>query len=74
MSDTGHFEADIEGRCGGRLAQLHHRLLTIHPFMDANGRAARSSGQRTVEEGIGREFIEDAQAYATLATADCRLN
>jgi len=43
--------------------------------MDANGRVARSiTDQATREllnEGIGREFIEDAQAYyATLAAAD----
>jgi Fic family protein len=57
------------------LAELHHRFLTIHPFMDANGRVARSitdqAARELLNEGIGREFIEDAQAYdAALAAAD----
>jgi Fic family protein len=60
------------------LAELHRRFLTIHPFMDANGRVARSitdqAARELLNEGIGREFIEDAQAYyATLAAADRRL-
>lgn len=57
------------------LAELHHRFLTIHPFMDANGRVARSIADQAAREllnqRIGREFIEDAQAYyAALAAAD----
>jgi len=57
------------------LAELHHRFLTIHPFMDANGRVARSitdqAARELLNEGLGREFIEDAQAYyAALAAAD----
>jgi fido (protein-threonine AMPylation protein) len=57
------------------LAKLHHRFLTIHPFMDANGRVARSIADQAAREllnqRIGGEFIEDAQAYyAALAAAD----
>jgi Fic family protein len=57
------------------LAKLHHRFLTIHPFMDANGRVARSiadqAAQELLNQRIGGEFIEDAQAYyAALAAAN----
>ena len=57
------------------LAELHHRFLKIHPFMDANGRVARSitdqAARELLNEGIGAEFIADTQAYyAALAAAD----
>ena len=57
------------------LAELHHRFLVIHPFMDANGRIARTvTDQATREllnEGIGQEFVEDVAAYySALAAAD----
>jgi Fic family protein len=60
---------------GAGLAELHHRFLTIHPFMDANGRVARSitdqAARELLNQRIGREFIEDAQAYyAALAAVD----
>jgi fido (protein-threonine AMPylation protein) len=57
------------------LAELHHRFLRIHPFMDANGRLARSitdqAARELLNESIGREFIEDVRAYyAALAAAE----
>ena len=57
------------------LAELHHRFLLIHPFMDANGRIARSvtdqAARELLNEGIGQEFIEDAAGYySALAAAD----
>ncbi len=57
------------------LAELHHRFLVIHPFMDANGRIARSvtdqAARELLNEGIGQEFIEDAAGYySALAAAD----
>lgn len=57
------------------LAELHHRFLVIHPFMDANGRIARSvtdqAARELLNEGIGQEFIEDvAGYYSALAAAD----
>ncbi|MGB7848497.1 MAG: Fic family protein [Candidatus Acidiferrum sp.] len=57
------------------LAELHHRFLTIHPFMDGNGRVARSitdqAARELMNQGIGREFVEDAEAYSgALAPAD----
>lgn len=57
------------------LAELHHRFLTIHPFMDANGRVARSitdqAARELLNQRIGPEFVEDAQDYyAALVAAD----
>jgi len=57
------------------LAEFHHRFLTIHPFLDANGRLARSLlDQASVEllnQVIGAAFISDASAYyAALRAAD----
>ena len=57
------------------LAELHHRFLTIHPFIDANGRVARSitdqAARELLNQRIGPEFIEDAHAYySALAAAD----
>jgi len=57
------------------LAELHHRFLIIHPFMDANGRIARSITDQAAREllnlSIGSEFIEDPGAYySALSEAD----
>lgn len=57
------------------LAELHHRFLVIHPFMDANGRIARSvtdqAARELLNEGIGQEFIKDIGGYySALAAAD----
>jgi Fic/DOC family len=57
------------------LTEFHHRFLRIHPFMDTNGRVARSitdqAARELLNESIGREFIEDVHAYyAALAAAD----
>ena len=57
------------------LAEFHHRFLSIHPFMDANGRIARSitdqAARELLNEGIGPELIEDPTRYfAALSEAD----
>lgn len=57
------------------LAELHHRFLTIHALMDANGRVARSitdqAARELLNQRIGPEFVEDARVYyAALAAAD----
>jgi Fic family protein len=57
------------------LAELHHRFLVIHPFMDANGRIAGAvtdqAARELLNESIGPEFIEDvAGYYSALAAAD----
>jgi len=49
------------------IAEFHHRILSIHPFLDGNGRLARviSSIQFTdlVEEEVKFEKIENVQGY-----------
>lgn len=57
------------------LAELHHRFLLIHPFMDANGRIARAvtdqAARELLNESVGLEFIEDvAGYYSALVAAD----
>jgi Fic family protein len=57
------------------LAELHHRFLSIHPFMDANGRIARSitdqAARELLNQSIGPEFVGDARAYyLALSEAD----
>ncbi len=49
------------------LAEFHYRLLRIHPFLDANGRLARSlldqAARELLNQGIGSEFTQDAEDY-----------
>lgn len=57
------------------LAQFHHRFLRIHPFLDANGRIARTlldqAARELLNQSIGAEFTADAAAYyAALRAAD----
>jgi fido (protein-threonine AMPylation protein) len=57
------------------LAEFHHRFLRIHPFLDANGRLARTlldqASRELLNQGVADEFTEDASAYyAALAAAD----
>lgn len=39
-----------KGEIVNGLAELHHRFLSIHPFMDANGRVARSVTDQAARE------------------------
>jgi len=64
-----------KGEIINRLAELHHRFLSIHPFIDANGRIARSitdqAARELLNQSIGPEFVEDARAYyLALSEAD----
>jgi fido (protein-threonine AMPylation protein) len=57
------------------LAQLHHRFLLIHPFVDANGRVARvivdQAARDLLNMKIGLELTTDKRLYfAALETAD----
>lgn len=57
------------------LAEFHHRNLQIHPFLDANGRLARTlldqAARELLNQGVAAEFTDDAPAYyATLVAAD----
>jgi Fic family protein len=57
------------------LAEFHHRLLRIHPFLDANGRVARvlldQAARELLDQAVGREFTEDvADYYHALKAAD----
>jgi fido (protein-threonine AMPylation protein) len=59
----------------GALAELHHRFLTIHPFLDANGRVARllidQAARELLAQSIGRELVAEPQAYfSALQAAD----
>lgn len=50
-----------------RLAQFHHQFLTIHPFLDANGRVARivldQAAQELLGVGVGDYLTSDADKY-----------
>jgi Fic family protein len=57
------------------LAELHHRFLSIHPFIDDNGGIARSitdqAARELLNQSIGPEFVEDPGAYyLALSEAD----
>ena len=49
------------------LAELYHRFLWIHPFLDANGRIARTlldeAARELLNQSIGPEFEGDRHAY-----------
>lgn len=49
------------------LAELHHRFLCLHPFLDGNGRVARAitdqAARELLNQGIGEEFITDSETY-----------
>lgn len=51
----------------GALAELHHRFLYIHPFLDANGRVARvitdQAARELLNKGVAPEFVADTAAY-----------
>jgi fido (protein-threonine AMPylation protein) len=75
MTSIEDFEVSRRKRWSPDLRSFTIVFLTIHPFMDANGRVARSitdqPARELLNQRIGREFIEDAQAYyAALAAAD----
>lgn len=57
------------------LAQLHHGVLRIHPFLDANGRVARVLLDQAALEllgmGVSQELTADPKAYySALRAAD----
>lgn len=57
------------------LARFHHRFVQIHPFLDANGRVARTLLDQAATELLGRsigaEFTSDRTAYfEALSAAD----
>ena len=57
------------------LAEFHHQFLRIHPFLDANGRLARTlldqAARELLNQGVDSEFTEDVPAYyAALSAAD----
>lgn len=63
-------ETIIEG-----LARLHHSIVSIHPFLDANGRIARlltdHSARELLGQRIGPELIADPEVYfSSLQAAD----
>lgn len=57
------------------LAKLHHRILCIHPFLDANGRVARllidQAAHELLGEAVSKELVADsANYYKALEAAD----
>lgn len=49
------------------LASFHHKMLSIHPFLDGNGRIARIILQQQALEllnrGLSKDFSEDPETY-----------
>jgi fido (protein-threonine AMPylation protein) len=49
------------------LAELHHRFLAIHPFLDANGRIARcildQAARELLNQGVSQELTADRPKY-----------
>lgn len=69
-----HWRADYSGLVGAdrelilkALAKLHHGLLSIHPFLDGNGRVARVVVDQAAHELLGMristELTGDRRAY-----------
>jgi Fic family protein len=60
------------------LAEFHHRLLHIHPYLDGNGRVARvlldQAARELLNQGIGEEFTRDPQEYFNVLGAADRGN
>jgi Fic family protein len=57
------------------LAELHHRFLQIHPFLDGNGRVARclldQAARELLNQSVGREFTKNPiEYYSALRKAD----
>ncbi len=51
----------------GGLAELHHRLLAIHPFLDANGRVARcvmdQAARELLNQRVSAELTAERSSY-----------
>lgn len=57
------------------LAELHHRFLTIHPFLDGNGRVATALLDQAARELLGQSLgpaltADPREYFATLRAAD----
>lgn len=66
--------AELDRRLAAVTA-FHHEFLTIHPFLDGNGRVARALLQQQILELTGRSldavFTDDPETYfKALSTAD----
>lgn len=49
------------------LAELHHRLLVLHPFLDANGRVARcvvdQAARELLNQSVSADLTADRESY-----------
>lgn len=49
------------------LAELLHRFLSLHPFLDGNGRVARAitdqAARELLNQGVGPELVENSASY-----------
>ncbi len=57
------------------LAELHHRFLFLHPFLDGNGRVAKAitdqAARELLNQGIGQDFVANTEMYySALQAAD----